>query len=157
MATYQNLNQFKPTSLLGGLSFVNNPNVKSVKIDPASTATKLQAGTPVKLVDKTSSEVLVDACSAATDPVYGVIIFNAKKGTYSAGQTVEIACKGTVIFLESSAAIARGARVSSAVTPTAPTVVTNTTSTNARVGQCLDKCAAANVLVRIEVDPDIVP
>ena len=157
MATYQNLNQFKPTPVLGMLSFVSSPNVKSVKIDPASTATKLQAGTPVKLVDKTSTEVLVDACSAATDAVYGIIIFNQKINKYTAGQTVEIACKGSVIYLESSAAIARGARVSSAVTPAAPTVVTDTTSTHARVGQFLDKVAAANVLGRVEVDPDIAP
>lgn len=151
MSTFQNSNQFAQTPVLGQVDMTVNPNIKSAKIDPASTSTKLQAGQFVKLVDVAGTEIIVDEC-AVTAKAYGVIIYNPRKNIYAAGDTVEIACEGSVVYLEASAAIARGAKVQN--TPAGPTVQTLTSlATNCMVGICLDKPTAGATLTRIEVGP----
>jgi hypothetical protein len=151
VSTFQNQNQFAQTPVLGQLDFTVNPNIKSAKIDPASIATVLQAGQAMKLVDVAGTEVIVDV-AAVTDKAYGVIPYNPRKNLYAAGDTIDLACKGSVVYLETSAAIARGAKVQ--LDPTGPTVATLTSlATNCQIGQCLDKPTAANVLTRVEIDP----
>ena len=152
MSTFQNQNQFKPTPMLGSVDMTANPNIKSARLNPASVATVLTAGTPVKLVDVAGTEVIVDACADVTEKAYGVIIYDLRKSTFVKGDTVDIACRGSVVYLETSAAIARGAKVQCA--PAGPTVATLASlGTNVMLGTCLDKPAAANVLARIEIDP----
>lgn len=151
MSTYQNQNQFAQTPVLGQVDMTVNPNIKSVKIDPASTSVKLQVGQAMKLVDTAGVEIIVDE-AAITDQAYGVIIYNPRKNLYAAGDTVELACRGSVVYLEASAAIARGARVQN--TPTGPTVSTLTAyAVNCQIGISLDKPAAAATLTRVEIDP----
>jgi len=156
MAVYQNQNQFSQTPVLGQVSFEVNPNIKAVKISPDSVSTKLQAGQAVRLIAGVSSEVLVDVPTSDTaGPVYGVIIYNPKKNLYSPGDTVEIACAGSVLYLESSAAINRGAKVST--TYAGPTVVTNATSGKQITGIALDQSSDAGQLIRVEVTPSTNP
>ena len=150
MSTFQNQNQFAQTPLLGMLDMTVNPAIMSVKINPASTAAVLQSGQGFKIVDIAGTEIIVDQITAATDVVFGVSIYNPRKNLYVAGDTIEIATRGSVIYLETSAAIARGANVQ--MDYTGPTVATRA-STNYRIGKCLDKPAAANVLARILIDP----
>lgn len=151
MSTYQNQNQFAQAPVLGQVDMLSAVNIKSVRIDPASQSTVLQAGQWLKIVDVAGTEIVVDE-AAVTEKAYGVIVYNPRKNIYAAGDMVEVACKGTVVYLETSAAIARGAKVQN--TPAGPTVQTLTSlATNCQVGICLDKPTAANVLTRVEVDP----
>lgn len=156
MSTYQNSNQFTQTPVLGQLSMVPNPSLMSVKIDPSSVATKLQAGQAVKIVDVQANEIIVDQ-AAITDTKFGVIVYNPKKNVYAAGDTVEIAINGSVVFLEASAAIARGAKVQ--LDPTGPTVATLASlGTNTMVGVCLDKPTGSGQLTRVLIrceDPNL--
>lgn len=152
MATYQNQNQFAQTPLLGQVDLGSGPNnVISARIDPASTATaaQRQAGVPYKIVDVQGNDIIVDV-AAITESALGVIVYNPRKNQYDVGDIVELACRGSVVYMETSAAIARGANVQAA---TATGLVATRTSTNHRVGKMLDKPTAANVLARVLIDP----
>jgi hypothetical protein len=152
MATYQNQNQFAQTPLLGQIDLVAGPNnVISARIDPSSSATaaQLQAGIPFKIVDVQANDIVVDV-AAITDQAFGVIVYNPRKNQYAVGDIVELACRGSVVYMETSAAIARGAKVQAA---TATGLIATRTSTNFRVGVVLDKPTAANVLARVLIDP----
>lgn len=152
MSTYQNQNQFAQTPLLGQVDLVSGPNnVFAARIDPSSTATaaQLQAGVPFKIVDVQGNDIIVDV-AAITEQAIGVMIYNPRKNQYAAGDIIELAGRGSVVYLETSAAIARGANVQAA---TATGLIATRTSTNFRVGKVLDKPTAANVLARVLIDP----
>ena len=143
-----NSNQFAQTSVLGSPDLAFNFNTKSVLLDPESVATKLQVGQAVKLVAGAVPQILVDQANSADVP-FGVIIFSMKKNTYRKGQTVEVACKGNVLYLEAAAAVTRGAAVENV--PTGPTVQTK--ASGARLGYALDQASGAGELIRVEIDP----
>lgn len=149
MSTFQNQNQFAQTPVLGEVDLTKTFNVKSVKINPASVATVLQSGQVFKIVDIAGPEIIVDQCTALTDIPFGVAIYSSKKNLFVAGQTIEVACDGTVVYLEASAAAARGASVQ--LDSTGPTVATLVSPTNGKVGFLLDKPTAAGQLVRVEI------
>ncbi len=152
MATYQNSNQFAPTPVLGQVDLLaGTANIISAQIDPASVATaaQLTAGSPVKIVDVAGGPIIVDT-AAITETATGVIVYNPRKSQYVAGDIVEVAMKGTVVYLETSAAVARGANVQAA---SATGLVATRASTNHRLGKMLDKPGAANVLARVLIDP----
>lgn len=153
MSTFQNSNQFRQSALLGQVDLISGPNnVLSVRIDPASVATQaqLRAGSPMKIVDKAGSEIIVDA-AAVTDLADGVIIYNPRKNLYAAGDVIEIGCAGTVVYLETSAAVARGVRVQSA-TATGE-IATRAGAGNCAIGKMLDKPTAAHQLARVLIAP----
>lgn len=150
MSTFLNQNQFAQTPVLGQVDFTVSPNIKSVKINPDTEATVLQSGQAFKIVDVSGPEIIVDV-AAENELAYGVAIYNPKKNIFTAGQTIDLGCVGTVIYLEVSAAIARGASV--ALDPTGPTVATANPATQAQIGECLDKPSAAATLARIEIRP----
>ena len=145
---HQNQNQFAPTPTLGAPDLAFNFNTKSAIIDPESVATGLQVGQAMKLVAGAVPGLLVDQ-AAAGDKAFGVIIASLKKNVYKAGQAVEIACRGNVLYLEASAAISRGALVEN--DPTGPTVKTK--SAGAVLGIALDQASGAGDLIRVEIDP----
>lgn len=150
-----NQNQFAQTPVLGQVSQLPNPNIFPAQIDPADTATVITAGTAVKLSNVAGTQIVVLVCAAVTDgPVFGVIVYNMRKNTYAAGDTVEVAGVNSVITLKSSAAIARGANVSQ----TAPSagndpLITTSVVTNYVLGQALEKASGANQLIRVLVNP----
>jgi len=150
MSTYQNQNQFAQTSVLGKVDETVNPNIKSVRINPASVSTVLQVGQAFKLIAGAANEILVDV-AAITEKSYGVLIYNLKKNVYAAGDVIGIGCRDTVISLEASAAISRGARVQ--LDSTGPTISTLTAGTNASIGVALDQASGAGQLIRVEIDP----
>lgn len=154
----QNQNQFAQTPMLGQVTQIPNPSILEVQILPASPATVITQGTAVKLVTGAGTQIQVEVCVDETDgPVFGFITFNMRKNTYSPGDTVEIATVGSIITLKASAAIARGARVSSAapssgVDPSVKTAV----ATNYVAGRALDRATAADQLIRVVVEPSSV-
>lgn len=143
-----NQNQFAQTPVLGAPDLAFNFNTKSVLINPSSVATKLQVGQALKLIAGNVPQILTDE-AGSTDIPFGVIIFSLKKNLYAAGNTVEVACKGNVIYLESAAAITRGAAVENV--PASVTIQTK--ASGARLGYALDQATGAGQLIRVEIDP----
>jgi hypothetical protein len=154
----QNQNQFTQTPMLGQLTQDPQPNTLVCQINPAGTAVYV-AGQPVVLVDTAGAQFLVDVPAALTNgPVIGVICYSKQKNQYVPGDQVEVAARGNIIFLEASAAIARGTQV--AATPTAslttdPTVATDTTNGHYILGAALGKATAANQLIRVQIAPGV--
>lgn len=154
MSLVQNQNQFAQTALLGQVTLAPSPAIIPVKIYIGSVATKLQAGQAVKIVNQAGPEIQVDEVDNDSTEAFGVIIYNPRKNTYVAGDTVELACSGSVITLQSSAAIARGANVSqTAASAGNDPLITTSVATNFVLGQALEKAAGANALIRVLVNP----
>ena len=157
MAQYtQNQNQFAQAPMLGQVSEIPNPDVVSALFNPSSSAV-LQNGSAVKLITGTSPGILIDAVSGPTDgPVFGVVTYNLRKNLYTAGDVVEVAANGSYVQLESSAAIARGAKVVStaATTGNDPTVATvSSASTQYITGVAVDTATASGQLLRVKISP----
>ena len=156
MATVSKLNpnSFNQPILLGMADLAFNFNTKSAIINPNSTApaagTPIQVGQAVKLITGAVPGMIVDV-AASTDRPYGVIANVLKKNTYSPGDAVEIACRGNVLYLETSAAISRNSPVQ--CDPTGPTVSTLTTGVG--LGRALDQASGTGQLIRIEIEPGI--
>lgn len=150
-----NQNQFAQTPVLGQVTMLPNTNIIPARILPSSSSV-ITAGSAVKLVAGAAKEILVDAVSGPTDgPVFGVVCYNMRKNSYSGGDVVEVAGAGSIIIMESSAAIERAAKVTAtAATSSAdPTVATvGTPSTQYVTGVALDK-AASGALFRVQVTP----
>jgi hypothetical protein len=145
-----NQNQFAQTSALGAVDLAFSFNTKSAVINPNSVSTNpIQAGTVVKLIPGAVPGLIVDVAAAGDKP-YGVIVLSLKKNTYVAGDAVEIACKGDVIHLETSAAVNRNDLVQN--DPTGPTIATKTTG--ATLGRALGQVSGTGMLIRVEIDPD---
>ena len=153
----QAMNQFTQAPILGLVSMIPSPSVVSVQILSTTSATAIQVGSAVKLVDGVAGSVLVDVCSGPTDgPVYGVILYDARKNVYAANDIVTIGLQDTYVYLRASAAVARGAKVTTtaATTTTDPLVTTVSTPTTQYVtGIAIDKASAANDLIRVMIAP----
>jgi hypothetical protein len=139
----QNVNQFG-MSLEKGLLTLSKDNLFDVKVDDASTAT-LVNGAAVKITDTTDSQITVDIATATTDPIFGFVVYESRKNAHVAGDLIRIACIGSVMQMEASAAITRGATVQ--IVPTGEKVVTRSTGTV--IGRALDKAAADGDLIRV--------
>lgn len=139
----QNVNQFG-MSLEKGLLTLSKDNLFDVKVDDASVAT-LVNGAAVKITDTTDSQITVNIATAATDPIFGFVVYESRKNAHVAGDLIRIACIGSVMQMEASAAIARGATVE--IVPTGEKVVTRSTGTV--IGRALDKAAADGDLIRV--------
>lgn len=153
----QTMNTFAQTPILGLVDLIPSPNVIAAQLNPSSAAV-FQVGTALKLLAANDSGLpVVDACTGPTDgPVFGVIPYGARKNLYVAGDIVSVALDETYIFLRSSAAIARGDKVTTtaATTTTDPLVTTvSVPSTQYVTGVAIDIASAANVLLRIRIKP----
>ena len=148
------------TPILGMLSQDPQPNTLVCQINPVGTALYV-AGQPVKLISYADSggQFIIDVCASVTDgPVLGVITSSKQGMQFKAGDQVEVAARGNIIFLESSAAIVRGTQV--AATPSAlitndPTVATDTTNTHYILGAALGQASAGSKLIRIQIAPGL--
>lgn len=151
----QAMNQFTQAPILGLVDLIPSPNVIAAQIVSTSTAA-IQNGSAMKLVSGTGALPLVDAVTGPTDgPIYGVIPYTARKNLYVANDVVQLCLTTSFMFLKSSAAITRGAVVSTvaATTSADPTVATAVTSTDYVLGISIDTATAANQLVRINIKP----
>lgn len=153
-----NQNQFAQTPMLGQVSMIPNPSIVSAQFNPSSSAV-LQNGSAVKLITGTSAGLLIDAVSGPTDgPVFGTVIYNLRKNLYNPGDVVEVATAGSYTFLETSAAVVRGAKVTStaATTGNDPTVATvSSASTQYVTGVAVDTATGAGQLIRVDIAPSL--
>lgn len=145
----QSPNQFAQTQQKGALDLQFNPQVISVQVD-SSQATALVPGQAVKMVDSANGVPKVIAAAADEDDVFGFVVYDIRRVSFPALSYVEVAFfRGSVMYMEASAAIARWAQVMIVV---ASQKVMTVTATNRIVGRALDKAAADGDLIRVVVD-----
>lgn len=140
----QTSNQFAQTTEKGLLSEAINHNIFNVRIDPASVAT-LNGGAPIKIVDVAGEQIIVDLATAAADDIFGFLPIGIKKNEFVAGDLYEVAINMSVMYMEASAAIARGADLE--ILPAGVKVVTQSAGTS--IGRALDKATADGDLIRV--------
>lgn len=141
----QNPNQFVQTPEKGQIDLTINPSVFSVQVD-AAQGTALVPGQLVKLATTAGGVPKVIASAAVTDDHFGVIVFNRKTASFPATARMEVAAWGSVVYMEASAAITRGANVAYAA---AGLKVATAVSTNAIVGRALDTSTGDGSLIRV--------
>ncbi len=152
----QPMNVLTGAQILGAVDMIPTPDVISAQIISTSSAPSIQVGDVVKLITGTSGSVLVDICTGPTDgPVLGVIPYNERKNIYAANDLIEVACGASYVYLLSSAAIVRGAKVSTTASTTTadPTVATDATSAHYITGIAVDEASAAGQLIRVKIQP----
>jgi len=151
----QNMNQFTQTPVVGELDLQSNPNpaIFTCMFKDASETddTTMVPGEGAKLKDLGASDILginpiVDERALVSDPIFGVKVFSTKKNAAVDGEIVQIAGEGAVIFMNSGAAILRGAIVQ-LVLATPGNVVTH--ASGSHLGVALDKASAADKIVRV--------
>lgn len=140
----QTSNQFAQTTEKGMLSEAINTNLFNVRIDPASVAT-LSGGAPVKMVDIAGEQIVVDLATLAADDIWGFLPLGVKTNEFAAGKFTRAAINLSVMYMEASAAIARGADLE--IVPTGVKVATNAGGTS--IGRALDKATADGDLIRV--------
>lgn len=141
-------NQFGITPEKGMVALSNGGVEASFHCQVATNeATALVPGQAVKLVDVAGKTLRVTAVTATTDAVFGFVTKSVKTDTFAADDFLQISTNGSVILMEASAAIARGAAVE--VVLAGQKVATKTTGTT--VGVALDKAAADGDLIRVAI------
>ena len=152
----QTMNAFTQTPILGLVDLIPSPSVFAAMFNPASTGV-LQVGSVVKLITGPSGLPLVDVCSGPTDgPVAGVVPYNERKNIYVPGDIINLLGLSSYVYLKTSAAVARGDKVTttSATLTADPTVATVSSPTTQYVtGVAIDVASAANQLIRVRIYP----
>ena len=149
----QNMNQFNQSVAIGQLDLQtgNNAAVFTVLLSPEAATAGMVPGEGVKLVDLGASDVrgvnpIVDVRALTTDVIFGVKVYNTKKNSNVAGEIIQVAGKGAVIWLNAGAAIVRGAAVELTLA-TPGNVITKSAGTT--LGVALDKATAADQPIRV--------
>lgn len=142
-------NQFQQSAEKGQMDLKFAAGTISCSVDSSAPA-NLVAGDLVKLVDSAGGVPKVIKITADTDDVFGVVLYSFKDASYPDLASVEIAAfRGAVVYMESSAAIARGAKVMPVVSGSK---VATATVGKRVIGQALDKATASGELIRVVVD-----
>lgn len=145
------VNQFAPSDVKGDVKNKNAGFRYDGRITHAETAT-LIPGDAVILADVAGSGLEFLLATAATDDIFGFVQYeSAKKNSYAADDYVTIASDYTLIVMEASAAIARGAAVQ--FVPSGSKVATRTSGKV--VGRAMQKAAADTNLIKVLVKADI--
>jgi hypothetical protein len=150
-----NQNQFTQGVLVGQVDLKSGglDATFTVRIDPDSSASDIEAGTGLQLVDGGTNDrngvPLVNVLTADTQVPFGARTYDAKQGKVQPGDICQVSYKGVVQWMNSAAALNRGVAVSLvAATPGNVAAV----GTNAQFGITLDKATAADQLIRVLVD-----
>lgn len=142
-------NQFSQAPVKGQLDLRFNGQTITGQID-SSESGELVPGQPVKLVDSAGGIPKVIACTADSDEVFGFINYSIKDQKFVALDAVEISVfRNNVMYMEASAAIARGASVMPVITGSK---VATAAGGGRIVGTALDKAAADGDLIRVVID-----
>lgn len=138
------INQREQSTVQGQLDLAYNYNVVSGVIALTETAVGAP-GMAVKLADVAGPVMQFLLATADNDNVFGYITRNIKDAPVAAGDYIEVAASGSVMYMTAGAAIARGAKVESDVSA----VKVITASSNPVFGIALDKAAADGDLIRV--------
>lgn len=141
------INQFALSTVQGSLDLQIHSSVVSCTVDAAET-TALVAGQAVKLATTGGGTPKVLACTSATDKVFGFVVRNMKDVSRSAGESLEVAMAGSVMYMTAGAAVTAGAYVELVY---ATNKVIASAGVNPIVGYALDKATADTDLIRVMV------
>lgn len=142
-----NQNQFAQSVVKGMVDLKHSPNTFSCRVASNETVA-LVPGQFVKLADVAGGAPVVTAITADTDTVFGVVSYNLRESSFAANASVEISSSLNVVYVEASAAIARGLPVMPVILGQKVAVATPTKSI---VGLALDKATDDGDLIRIIV------
>jgi hypothetical protein len=145
-------NQFAQSPLVGVVDMRVGPtNVIAAQVD-ASVTSQIYPGQAVKIVASTLGGIpKVAPVAANSDAAIGFAIFNIKDLQYVAGQNLEVALWGSVIWCYATAAVSQFARVCLDVTYVGGVQPTGATATI--MGWAFDGCAGAG-LIRVMLLPN---
>lgn len=146
----QNINQFAQTQVLGQLDLEFNGSVVSMQVS-ANQATALVAGQPIMVENSAGGAPKVLALASNTDTTNGFVVRNLKDPNFPTYARLEVAMEGSVMYLNSGAAINRFGPVE-AVQGTPGNVIA-WAGVNPVVGFAFDQATGANQLVRIFIKP----
>ncbi len=141
----QSVNQFGMTPVKGDLDLLFQGGVITCSVVSTQVAA-LVAAQAVKLADDYAPVPAVASLAADTDSSFGFVIRTVKDQSFPALARLEVALAGSVMLMEASAAIARGAKLE--FTSATNKVKTNA-GTNPVCGFALDKAAANGDLIRV--------
>lgn len=146
-------NQFEQQTVVGMVDMKVGPtNVIAAQVD-ASVSSQIFPGQAVKIVANTKGGIpKVAPATAKGDAVIGFARFNQKDVQYVAGQNLEIAMWGSVIWLFATGAITQMAEVCNDPTYIGGVQATGNTATF--VGWAVDGAAAAGP-IRVMLMPNI--
>jgi len=142
----QNINSFSLGKEVGQLDLQNS---FPARVLSCYTDSNLVAGQAVKLVDGTDKMPHVTAVTADTDEVFGYVVYAIRKGAHVAGNVVEIALTGSVMFMTAGAAIAKNIDVM--FVTASSKVVTASGVTKWISGRTLDKAGADGDVIRVYI------
>jgi hypothetical protein len=143
----QSPNQFSQTVEKGVMDLRLNPSIIPCVVK-SDESVALVPGQAVKLVDVAGGAPVVTLASADTDDIFGFVAYNIRNSSFAAGAAVEIcAIQGGVMYLEASAAIARGAEVMYVVT--GQKIATASGVSKTIIGKALDKASGDGSLIRV--------
>jgi hypothetical protein len=140
-----NQNQFGQLPVKGLVDLRYSLNTISCRVS-SSESVALVPGQAVKLVDVAGGSPVITAVTSDFDSVFGVVNYNIRDASFAAGSAVEISSSLNIIYVEASAAIARGAAVMPVVTGQK---VATATAAKTILGLALDKAAADGDLIRV--------
>ena len=107
-------------------------------------AEALVAGDIVKIKDVASPITVVEKITAATDPVFGVVAYDAaRKNGCAEGDIVNIAYDYSIVKMEANEAVAAGANVMAVVDGMK---INTATATNTAFGQACIKAGAGELV-----------
>lgn len=144
----QNQNQFAQSSIVGLVDLRVGPtNTVSAQVDASVAIASapynvISPGQGVKVVANTSGGILkVAPVQSKSDPCIGFVVYNVKDIQYSAGQNMEIALWGTVIWLFATGAITQMGEV--CLDPTYVGGVQASGNSATLMGMAYDGCSGA--------------
>lgn len=148
MSTTQPLiNQFGITPVQGQLDLPDLSSVITCQV-VSTQVDDLVQGQAVKLTTVAGGVPKVASLAADSDVTFGFVVRNLKDQVYPAQSMVEIAIFGSIMWMTSSAAITRGAKIE--VVSASNKVKTNA-GTNPVVGFAYDTASGADELIRVYV------
>lgn len=139
------INQFALSQVQGALDLQIHSSVISCTVDAAET-TQLVAGQAVKLATTGGGTPKVLALTSNTDKTFGFVVRNLKDQSRGAGESLEIAMAGSVMYMTAGAAVTAGAYVEIVY---ATNKVITSAGANPIVGYSLDNASADGDLIRV--------
>lgn len=146
-------NQFAQLPVLGQLDelgFGSNVIAAAVSNSATGALVPLVPGQPVKVANEGSPLPTVLPLAANSDVTDGFIAYNVKDAAFAADQRLELAIGGSVMYMNSGAAITRWGQVE-VVYNTVGNVIASA-GVNPVIGFAFDQATAANQLIRVYIE-----
>jgi len=149
----QTLNQFSQSAERGQISLLGAEGfLVSAIVDSTETGT-LNAGDAVEIISTSRGIPKVKKLAAATNKVFGFVIYNPVKNANVAGDRIEVMITGGVMYMTASEAINADVEVEYDITTgkVAPYVVDSGITPNTIVGKTIDYASGNNILTRVYI------